>query len=567
MQRIAPLLGALVRHGFGHIVEVLNLQHLLPSRLRVGVGLGEGVAERIPAQQRLRMLLEEWGPTAVKLGQMLSMRPDLLPEPYLVELRRLTDRVAPFDTAEARRIIERELGRPIEQVFSEFPDAPLAAGSISQVYNALLKTGEPVVVKVKRPNAERIMTADLDVIETLAVPLLEWIEDLRPLRPRMLIAEFRRNIARELDFVAEASAMQKIGRSLADLDTVRVPAVHWDLTTSDVLTVERLRGVSLSDRAALDALSLDRRLLARNLVEIYLHQFFKTGLFHADPHPGNLLVTEDGKIGLVDFGMVGRLDRDLRGLLGTTFVALTRGDVDAIAEAYLEIGVASEETDISSLKSDMQELLEKYYGIPLARLDMGRCFADVMRVARTHDIFLPRDFVMLGKASVTMIAVARDLDPGFDLAQVAQPFAASLAAERLSPARIGREALAGLSGMGATLRRLPREVRTFVRTLLSGKLQFQLVHKLKGFDEVERELDRATNRIAFSIIVGAVVIGSALLLHARIPPFLQDVLPGRFGVFVSRNMPDVSFLGFAGFVFAGVLGLLLAWAIWRHGRL
>jgi len=567
VQRLAPLLGVLARHGFGRIIEVMNLQHLLPSRLRVGLRLGEGAVVRVPIQQRLRMVLEDWGPTAIKLGQMLSLRPDLLPEPYLAELRKLTDRVPPFDTAEARRIIERQLGRPITELFAEFPERPAAAGSISQVYEATLRTGEPVVVKVKRPNVERMMTADLDLLETVAVPLFQWLEDLRPLRPRMLIAEFRRNLARELDFVAEASSTQKIRESLSGLDCVRVPAVHWELTTSDVLTVEHLSGVSLSDRAALKARSADRPALARRLAEIYFHQFFRSGLFHADPHPGNLLMTDDGKIGLVDFGMVGRLDRDLRGLLATSFIAMTRGDVDAIAEVYMEIGAISENTDVAALKADMYELLDKYYGIPVKRLDMRRCFADAMRVARTHDLFLPRDFVMLGKALVTMIAVARELDPTFDLAEVSRPFAASLIADRLSPARIGRDAISGLSSAALTLRRLPREMRAFVRTLLAGKLQFQLLHRAGGFEGIARELDRATNRIAFSIIVGAVVIGSALVLHARVPPYLQDVLPGRLGAFAMQNLPDVSLLGFAGFIFAGVLGLLLAWAIWRHGRL
>lgn len=570
MHRLVPVLTVFARHGFGHLVQSMNLQHLLPSRVRVGLNLAveqRGGGRGIPMPERLRMVLEEWGPTAVKFGQMLSTRSDLLPEAYLEEMRKLTDDVPSFDAAVARRRIEEELGRPLTEIFREFGDRSMAAGSIGQVHTAVLPGGEAVVVKVKRPGIEETMMADLDLLETLVVPLLEWIEDLRPLQPAMLVREFRRSLRRELDFVAEASVTEKIRGELADTEGVRVPRVYWDLTTSSVLTLERLAGVSLSDEEGIARLGVDKTLIAARLAQAFLRQFFLSGLFHADPHPGNILVTADGCVSLLDFGMVGRLDRELRHGLATTFIALARGDLDTITEVYTDIGVLSDETDLSLLKSDMHEMLDKYYGIPLRCLDMNRCFGDVMTVARTHNVMLPRDFVLLGKSFVTMVSVARELDPEFDLAAVAKPFSGELLADKFSPKRIGRDAVAGLWSLAQTLRRMPRQMRTFSQKLVTGKLQFQLQHHMKALDGFARELDRATNRLAFSVIVSAIVIGSALILHARVPPHLDTVLWGRLSEFFAMNMPETSVLGLGGFIFAGMLGLLLAVAIWRSGRL
>ena len=568
VQRLPALLMVLARHGFGHLIQAMNLQGYLPSKLRVGLSLGESSEARgVSTAQRLRLVLEGWGPTAVKLGQMLSTRPDIIPPAYQAELRKLTDSVPPFPSPTARKIIEQEIGRPIFDVFASFEDQPIAAGSIAQAHSAVLKTGEKVVVKVKRPNIQAVALADLDLLETLAVPLLEWIEDLKPLRPAMLLQKFRRSLLRELDFVAEASVTTKIRADLAGFAYVQIPVVFWNLTTPSILTMQHLSGTGLSDVQAVAALPVDHRLLARHLVECFLTQFFKTGLFHADPHGGNILITPHGRIALLDFGMSGRLDSELRGSLATTFIALARGDLDMITEIYTDIGVIAEETDLSSLKADMAEMLDKYYGIPIKRVDMTRCFADAMSVFRRHNVYLPRDFVLLAKSFSTMLMMARQLDPEFDLAGVARPFARSLLAHKFSPARLGHDALATAWSLTQTLRRFPRDMRTFMRKLVTGRLQFQLQHHVKAFEGFTRELDRATNRLAFSIIVGAVVIGSALVLHARVRPHVEDVLPGGFGRFFADNMPDTSVLGLGGFLFAGVLGLLLAWAIWRHGRL
>jgi len=567
VRRIAPILKVLVRHGFGHFVQQLSYRRFLPEglRMRIKAAAQEAPASRrISTPRRLVMVLQELGPTFVKLGQMLATRPDLLPESYIEELRTLTESVPPFDTRIARNIIEAELGKPISELFREFGPEPVASGSIGQVYHAVRYTGERVVVKVKRPDIEKVMLADLDLLE-LAARQAERLAELRPVRPRMMVEEFRRLVRREVDFVAEAAYTAKIGEDLAENPHVRVPAVFWDMTTADVLTVEHLKGVSLNRKNELAALELDHNEVARHLVEVFLHQFFKTGLFHADPHPGNILVAPDGKICLVDFGMTGRLNTELRRCLATSFIALASRDLDIITDVYLEIGAVPEDADLSQLKAELNDVLDKYYGVPIHCLDLQRCFADALRVARLHRVLLPRDFVLLGKSFGTMVMMARELDPAFDLASVAKPYALALVADKFSPKRVGHDVLSQIWLISQSLRRLPRDMRHFTRKVLDGTLQ--LTFHMREFDDFVQELDRAANRLAFSIIVSAIVIGSSVLLHAKVPPYMERLLPGWLGRFFETHMAETSALGLAGFLFAGVLGMLLAVAIWRRGKL
>ena len=566
MRRLAPILTVLAKHGFGHLVQQLTHRSSFPFNL--GLRRRDGAVEELKSvstAKRLVLVLQDLGPTFVKLGQMLSTRPDMVPDSYITELRALTDQVLPFDSKAAREIVEADLGRPIGELFQEFEDTPVASGSIGQVHHAVLPSGKEVVVKVKRPNIDRTILADLDLLDLLA-QLLDRLEELKPLRPRMIAEEFRRNLRRELDFMAEAALTAKIGESLAENERVEVPSVIWGHTSRNVLAISRLKGISLNRMDDIAALKVDRGQIARDLVEVFLQQFFSTGLFHADPHPGNILIVQDGRIGLVDFGMTGRLDEELRSCLATSLIALSVRDLDIITEVFMDVGAVPEDADVGRLKADLHEVLDKYYGIPMASVDMRGAFLDLMHVARSHDVCLPRDFVLLGKSFVTMVTMAHELDPSFNLAKVAKPYALSLAADKISPKRIGHDLVAQGWHIGQALRRLPREVRSFSRKLLGGSLQFTI--HTKQFEGIVQELDKATNRLAFSLIVSAIVVGSSVLLHAHVRPHVEDVVPVWLGGnFFLNNMPQTSLLGLGGFVFAGMLGLLLAVAIWRSGRL
>jgi len=564
IRRLAHIARVLARHGQAHIVHQLNLQRYLRSmhRFRRQPVPTRRVEAGLTPAQRLPIVLEELGPTFVKLGQMLSTRPDLLPEEYVRELGRLQDRVAPFPAAQAREAVESALGKPISVLFVEFADEPMASGSIAQAHAARLPSGERVVVKVRRPGVERMIRADLDLMQFIA-ERAERVAELKIYRPRMLADEFARTLERELNFVTEASYTEKFGEIFRDNPRVRTPKVFWNYTTASVLTLEHLEGISVARRAELERMGVNLSELAATIADAFFTQYFRAGIFHADPHPGNILVRPDGSIGLLDFGMVGHIEDEMRALLGTGLIAIVRRQLDLVVDVYAEMGILPDDVDYAALKMDMVEMLDKYYGIPIKLVDMQRAFGDMMRVARAHRIIFPRDVVLLGKSLTMMAALTRQLDPDFNLARVVRPHALALAKEKFSPARTIKEMATMLWQISNLLRRLPREAGQLTRKVLQGRMQ--LVLRIPELEGLLSELDRATNRLAFSIIIGAVVIGSSFLIHARIPPFFGQ-LPG-IGPRLHTIVPDLSVLGTAGYLVAAVMGLLLAWAIWRSGRL
>jgi len=546
LTRLRHILQVLAKHGFGYIVERVRLSHLLPLPHR-------WKAPSTPETQadhaaRVVDMLEELGPTFVKFGQLLSTRPDVIPEVYIQHLRQLQDHVAPFDTVIARRVIEEELGAPIEELFREFAEQPLAAGSLAQVYDATTRDGKDVVVKVKRPNIERMVLADIDLLHYLAKLIEEHVSESRILQPQMLVEEFGRSIRREMDFIIEASSAERFHRQFLEHEKVRTPQVFWELTTSSVLTLERLSGHNITDTAALDDMGVDRHELAKTVADAFIQQFFFTGIFQADPHGGNLLVDEDGVLSIVDFGMVGMLSEELREHLATTLIATVLHQVEVIVEVYVELGVISPETDLTEFRRDLTELLDKYYQIPLAHIDQQRAFQELMALVRRHRVFLPRNFVLLAKAFVTVSGLSRELDPQFDLVSLCRPYARSLAMRKVSPETVGKSLTFFLWRLGKLLSRGPQDIRQLLDKALNGRLEIVFHHS--GLTSFAHTLERTGNRLASSITLAAVLVSSTLLVTNGIGP--------KIGGF--------SALGVAGFVISGVMALLLAFAIWRSGR-
>ena len=563
IRRVARIARVLTRHGFDHVVLRLRLQMFFPALSRV-VRRSRVVGPRpqISTPERLVLVLQDLGPTAVKLGQLLSARPDLVPEEYVEALRALQDRVAPFPSAVAHKVIERELRRPLAEVFAAVDPEPMAAGSLGQVYGARLRDGREVVVKVKRPGVDQIIRDDLDLLMLLA-QRAERVEELRPYRPVRLVEELAKSLKRELDFVSEASYTEKFHQAFAEDARVKIPAVCWECTTPSVLTLERLRGTPIGRLEDLRAAGADPKRLARVGADVFMRQYFELGLFHADPHPGNLLAQPDGRLGIIDFGMVGHLDEERRRDLGAILVALVRQNLDMVVDVATELGAVPDDADLGALKSDLIEVLDKYYGVPIKRVDMKAAFFDAMRVLRRHELELPQDLVLLGKSFVTVVGQAMVLDPDLDISQVVRPHAKRLLRQRFSPVSIGRDMVGHAWQVTNLLRRLPRELRQFNRKMLSGRLQLRL--RLQGLEDLGAELDRATNRVAFSMIVASVVIASSIVIHAKMRPYFGDI-PG-VGRWLGSLLPEMSIVGFAGYFLAGVMGMVLAVAIWRSGRL
>ncbi len=362
----------LVKFGFGDIADRIGANPLW-GRFRRGQSSSE-----IPTPQRLRMALANLGPTFVKFGQLLSTRPDILPEKYLLELEKLQDHVSPFPLKEVRRIFIEELGKDPESTFAEFETDPIASGSIAQVHRAGLSDGTKVAVKVQRPGIVRLIETDVEILEELAGLMEKHIPESRLFRPSELVRQFARTIRRELDFVAEAQAVERFRRNFSDDPTRFVPAVHWEETTSRILVTDYVEGVKVTDVEGLERRGLDPKVVARNGARSILKEVFQFRLFHADPHPGNFFVLEGNVIAAIDYGIVGRLDSATAELLATLMGAIVTQDIEGIVRGFREMGLLHDEVDQRVLRFDVQEFIDRYYGLPLDQIDTERTVQDIL---------------------------------------------------------------------------------------------------------------------------------------------------------------------------------------------
>ena len=546
-QRLRHILMVLARHGYGHFIERLHLAEHVPLLGRI-MRREPGVAE-LTIPRRLVHVLQELGPTFVKLGQMLSGRPDLLPREYIDELKKLRDHVDPFPSEQARAAVAAELGRPIEEVFEEFVDVPLASGSIAQVHEAVTRNGHRVVVKVKRPGIERVIMTDIDLLTDLAELAERHIPELNVLRPKMLVEEFQRGVRREMNFITEASYTARFAEIHADNDRIIIPRVYWDYTTDSVLTLGKITGTPITNIEELRRKGMDLPELARIGADAFMKQYFDEGMFHADPHGGNILVTDDGRLGIIDFGLVGHLSEHMTGQLATILITRVYGDISLMADVATEIGIFSEVEDVESLRADLKELAERYYGLPLKHIDVRKLFLELMDMARQYQVTMPREFVMLGRSFATIDSVGRELDPDFDISQAIEPYVRGMIRNKLSPRNLVRNASMGLWQVTRLLQEAPKTIRRFGDKLLAGKLSVALKHE--GLQSFTLELEKSSNRLAFSILVAAIIVASSLILSAKIGPMWGNV----------------SLLGLAGYALAALLGFWLLIAILRSGRM
>ncbi|SEU12724.1 ubiquinone biosynthesis protein [Paenibacillus sp. NFR01] len=503
---------ALMRHGFGYMVEEMGLYHLLslPRRMvthetHMSLTLGE----------RIRLVLEDLGPTFIKIGQLASTRSDLLPDSIIQELVKLQDNVPPFSAETARNILEQELDEHLDAVFSYFEKMPLAAASIGQVHRAVLHNGQQVAVKIQRPGILRTMTRDLEIIRDLCVLAEKRLDWAKQYGLTQMVAEFSRSLLAELDYTQEGRSAERIAAQAPGTAEVYIPAIYWDYSSSRVLTMEYVQGITLNRREELLQQGIKLKKVAEQLVDIMLNQIFIHGYFHADPHPGNVMLLEGGKLALIDFGMVGRLSEDMRDSLSSLIIALMRRSTDAMVRAILRLGVLPGDVNQSALHDDMDRLREAYYDIPFQQVSIGQALNDLFGIARKHRLMIPPDLTMLGKTMLTLEGVVADLDPAFSIVQMAEPFGRRLARQRFSGTRLQRKLVEGAADLAESVFELPFQVRRLSALLNKGKLKIDI--GLPEMRNVERKLVRVGNRLsfsivmlAFSIIMAALIIGSSL---------------------------------------------------------
>jgi ubiquinone biosynthesis protein len=511
--RYREIVLALVRHGFGYMVEEMGLFQLL-SLPRKWLRRNQPEASKTIGE-RIRLLLEELGPTFIKLGQLSSTRHDLLPEDIITEFQKLQDQVPAFSFEEVRAIIEVELRRPLEEIFEQFQEVPFAAASIGQVHYARLKTSEVVAVKVQRPLVDQIVKLDLEILNELASLAERRVSWAARYQIRRMIVELSKSIQDEMNYSREGRNADKLALQFALQPNVHIPKVYWDYTSPKVLTMELIDGIKLNEFEALIEQGHDLKKIAELLVNAMLHQVLIEGFFHADPHPGNIFVLEGSKIAFVDFGMVGRLNEDLKYHLCSLLIALMRQDSDGIVQAILRLGLVSEDFDSRSLQTDLDLLREQYYDVPLSQVSLGDTLSDLFVVANRHSIVMPTDLTMLGKALLTMEGVAEKLDPELSIVNLAEPFGRRLLKERYHPQQLQKRWWRQISGFTEAFMNLPRQAGQLAKLIRTGKLKMEIA--IPEIDLLLQKLDQVSNRItvsivllSFSIIMVGLIIASAL---------------------------------------------------------
>ncbi|MFN2467627.1 MAG: ABC1 kinase family protein [Gaiellaceae bacterium] len=545
--RIAEIAQASVRHGFGYFFARHRLTDLVPGH---DAAL---VLEDVPSERgrHLRELLEDLGPTFVKFGQLLSMRPDVLPPDIISELRGLQDDVKPFLYEDVERVVQEELELPIERLFVEFDEVPIAAASIGQVHRALLPNGHHVAVKIQRPEAPRQIESDLTLLYQAARIAKERVRALDFIDAQGLVDEFARSIRHELDYRLEGRNAETFHRNFAGHPHVRVPKVYWSYTRTRVLTLELLEGIQLADLDAAAFSLEERRRLAYLISETWMTMIFRHGFFHGDPHPANILVLgHPERIGLVDFGLAGKLSDDDMSKLTRLFIDAASENVDVLPRRLAELGVRYPRELEEEFGRELRELYYRYYGASLAEIDPLQVIREGFALIYRLNLRLPTRFVLLDKSIATLGSVGVELYPDFNVFEVAKPYARSLMLGRYTPRRILARASRESRKLAQVAADTPHQVHDVLDALRDGQIEVGFVHK--GLDDFTRRLTIAFNRLVMALVVSGGLIGSSLI-----------------GIFAEGGprFLGVHIVSVAGFAVSGVLGIWLLWAVVRSGRL
>lgn len=549
--RWAEILSVLSKYGLADWIDRLGLE---VARDLIKGPTGEAVA-RLPWTTRIRMALTELGPTFIKLGQLLSTRPDVVGVSLARELEELQEHVAADPPEVAKRIIEQELGRPVDEVFAEFDDEPLASASIGQVHWARLRTGEEVVVKIQHPDIEEKLVVDLEILNGLAF-LAERIPDFQIYRPMAVVAELRRTLVKEVDFIRELRNLQEFRANFQSSPDVRIPRAFPDLSTKKILVLEYLDGMKLTEQERLKELAIDFDQVALRGAQAYLKMIFEDGLYHADPHPGNIMVFPNGTIGLLDFGMVGRLDDRLRERVQELLTALVGQDSEHLAIIVSEVGAAPISLDRAALALDLADFVAYYGHMPIEQFDLGGALNEMIEILRRYRIVLPARIALLLKTLIVLEGTAQLLSPKFHLLEVIRQYRRKVLWHGFSPREAIRRVRRTYWEMQNLLEVLPQALRDVVQQLRAGTFDIHLDH---------RGLEPSVNRLVVGLMTSALFLGSALMLAHRVPPLLGD-LP-LINTFLGENVGSISGLGFLGISLSAFWGWRLWRAIRRSGKL
>jgi ubiquinone biosynthesis protein len=539
----------LIKHGLGDVTDRVFRR----SRSKVKSGL--------PDPGRIRRALEDLGPSFIKLGQLMSTRADVFPPDYIEEFSRLQDSVPPVPFAEIRQLIESELKQPLNQLFKDIDPTALAAASVAQVHTAILHSGEKVAVKVIRPGIEKRIRNDIQLMYYFAARLEKKIHLGRVLGLVNLVKEFERTIFRELDMLTEAGNIERFAQSFRDVEEIHIPKVHWPYTARSVLVMEHIDGIKMDNVAEIIRRGIDPKEIAMIGLRSFSRQLMGAGIFHADPHPGNTIVMHDGRVGLVDFGIVGYLDEETMLQVAHLFLGYAEHDYDMVMEAFEATGLINAETmDLKNFRIDLKDMSEPFYGRSLKTISVKDVYDQIMRLIFKYRIHMPRNLLLLLKTFIQTESLGKILGSDASLLEVTRPYARRLLDQGYEAQKLIKTLGQDFKNTGGFLRMIPKFTHDILKGLSKGLPQVELKHG--GLDSAFKKFENGLNRLTLGLVISASLIAASLILNAS-----KSLMTFEFEWYGSHRLSVTEILGMGGYIIATFLGLWLVFSIIRSGKL
>ncbi len=544
LNRFNQILAVLFEEGFDFLLAKIGLKHRIPFTKRLKSKLRKH--QEIKPELRLRRTLERLGPTFIKFGQVLSVRPDLIPKEYSKELEKLQDSVPPFPFSDIKDIIEKEFGKSLEHLFLHFEKKPIASASISQVHAAMLKTGEKVAVKVQRPHVKKIMETDIDIMYYFANLLERNIDKIKKYKPAKIVSEFKEWTEKELDFRLEARNAKRFYQNFKGSKSVHIPKVYDEFTTEKVLTLEFIDGIELHNIKEIKKRNLDFARIINNGFEAILTQVFVHGIFHADPHPGNMIIMKDNSIAFVDFGIVGYFDEKLKNKSVDLLYGIVEQDDELIIDTLLSMGMESEDIDFEQLKTDIGFIIQPLQHSSIKEIKVSKILEEILDTALSHNLRVPASFVLFGKTIITLEGVALEYDPDFKMVETTKPFIEKIVARRASPLYVWKSFMHNINRYRKFADEFPEKAERALDKIQRGTIKVDIEDT--DIKKLSLEIDKSSNRVSYGLLVAALLITSAILVNVEKGPSI-------FGI---------PFLAFAGFIFAFFFTVILFISIIRE---
>ncbi|RKX91132.1 MAG: hypothetical protein DRP84_12090 [Spirochaetes bacterium] len=547
--RIARVVTILGKYGFGAFLTRMRegLREIPERRFNVRL---ERNLQKLTEPERLRLAIEELGPTFIKMGQILSLRPDIIPPEYASELEKLQDRNPPSPYEKIQQILEQEYGASLDSIFSKFDEVPVASGSLAQVHRAVLKEGErTVAVKILKPKMREIVDTDLNVIQIFLNIASHYIPEFNQYDVNGLFQEFSETLLNEMNFQREAHNMIRFKKFFKGEDYVHIPEVYLDYTTNSIIVMEFIEGIKISEVEEIKNAGIDPKIVAENGARIVLKEIFEFGFFHADPHYGNLFVLPNNIVAPVDFGITGYIDAEGSEVLGNFFVGILKKDVDSIVHHLKRYDFIPENVDERKLKLDFLDLIETAYKSSLEEISIYTTFQQLFVITRNHKLRFPHEYFLIFKTLLQADGVGRRLYPDFNVIKFAEPFVKSWFMKQFRLKSYVKDFMLIMDDLRYLLKSIPSEFGPFFKRLLTGRLRVPLYHE--NLDRAIYEIDRTGNRLSFSIIIAALLLASSMLVQAKVGPLI-------------KGYPVI---GLVGFFTAAIMGLWLLIGIIKSGRL